>query len=124
MNKLVALRKKQGISQETVADCLGYSLHTIQRWERTLHFPDPGLLGEYLNLLGASIIEKNSIILQAYGCDDFTIDDLVYEVNKQYKNYDKCLVGDIHTLTQRADKAEKVLKQISDKLDKIAEDGN
>ena len=32
-NRLKALRKKSGLTQEQLADCTGYSLMTIRRWE-------------------------------------------------------------------------------------------
>ena len=50
-SNLSALRKKAGVSQETLADQLGVSRQAVSNWERNLSEPDIGTINQISELL-------------------------------------------------------------------------
>ncbi len=54
-NKLIEFRKKNGMSQENVAEKLGISRQAISRWERAESAPDINNLAELSKLYGISV---------------------------------------------------------------------
>lgn len=54
-NKLIALRKKKGMSQENVAEKLGISRQAISRWERAESAPDIDNLAKLSKLYEVSL---------------------------------------------------------------------
>ncbi len=53
-NKLLSLRKKEGLSQEEVADKLGVSRQTVSKWETNQSMPDFDKIMPLCNLYGIS----------------------------------------------------------------------
>lgn len=53
--KLYNLRRKQGLSQETLAEKLDCSRQVISKWENGTTSPDAGMLKKYSELFGVSI---------------------------------------------------------------------
>ena len=44
--KLTRLRKREGISQEALAEALGVTFAAVSKWERGVATPDLGLMAE------------------------------------------------------------------------------
>ena len=61
--KLYNLRRKQGLSQEELAEKLNCSRQAISKWENAASTPDAGMLEKYSELFGVSIdyLIKDSI---------------------------------------------------------------
>ena len=56
-NRLVQLRREQGLSQEELASKLGVSRQAVSKWERDLSCPDVSSLPRLAEILEVSIDE-------------------------------------------------------------------
>ena len=56
-DKITALRKKNGWSQEELAEKMSVSRQAVSKWERELCYPDIFLLPAISDLIGISIDE-------------------------------------------------------------------
>jgi transcriptional regulator with XRE-family HTH domain len=54
-NRLAALRKKNGWTQEELAKKLNVSAQAVSKWEKDVSFPDVGLLGSIASTFETSI---------------------------------------------------------------------
>ena len=54
-NKIRALRKKKGITQEQLASALNMSPQAISKWERELCYPDITILPDLAETLGCTV---------------------------------------------------------------------
>ena len=79
-DKLLALRRRQGMSQQEVADAIGVTRQTISNWE----------LGQ-----GAPALDKAAELARLYGVtlDDFVNDDIDIMVPERHKH-----ARDLHVL--------------------------
>ncbi len=74
--KLYSLRRKQGLSQEVLAEKLDCSRQVISKWENGTTTPDAEMLQKYSELFGVSIdylvkedIEKPTSVQQTWKND-------------------------------------------------------
>ena len=74
-NRLVELRKKNGLSQEELAEKLGLSRQAVSKWERAEASPDTDNLICLAKLYGVSLDE----LLRT----DQPLDDIVHEVKEK-----------------------------------------
>lgn len=56
-NKIKALRKKQGITQEQLAERIGVSFQAVSKWENRIAFPDITLVPVIAQYFGVSTDE-------------------------------------------------------------------
>ena len=76
-NRLVELRKKNGLSQEQLAEQLGLSRQAVSKWERAEASPDTDNLICLAKIYGISLDELLA--------DDESIDDIRRNVKEQQK---------------------------------------
>lgn len=60
MNSLLNLRKKAGLSQQYIADCLGISQGAVSQWEKGLSLPSADklpVLAKILNCTADELLE-------------------------------------------------------------------
>ncbi len=81
-NKLFELRKKAGLSQESLAERLGVSRQAVSKWECGESLPDTDNLITIARLYGVSLdelvgnaIEKQTVVLNCEGADTDAEDD-------------------------------------------------
>lgn len=70
--RLAAMRREQGYSQEELAEQLGLSRQAVSKWERAESSPDTGNLIALAKLYGVSIDDLLCI-------DDDVVDDVLFE---------------------------------------------
>lgn len=108
-NKLVELRKKNGLSQEELASRLGLSRQAISKWERAEASPDTDNLIQLARLYGVSL---DALLLDG----DLEPDSLCREAPTVRESP---TAGEIKTLLQSEDRDELVFV-----FDKNEEDGD
>lgn len=94
-NKLIALRKKKGMSQENVAEKLGLSRQAISRWERAESAPDIDNLAKLSklyeisldDLLNTNMVSEKSNLQEADRNNNINRSD--YAEGKIKNNYEK-----------------------------------
>lgn len=70
--RLAAMRREQGYSQEELAERLGLSRQAVSKWERAESSPDTGNLIALAKLYGVSLDDLLRI-------DDDVVDDVAFE---------------------------------------------
>lgn len=82
-NRLLNLRKKEGLSQEEVADRLGVSRQTVSKWETNQSQPDFDKIIPLCNMYGISadeLLKGEEVNLKKNDVND----DILYHPNQQH----------------------------------------
>ena len=114
MSTIRDLRIKSGLTQAEAAQQMGWSLHTLQAREKSMCFPNPKELSCYINdVLHASKTEQIDVIMEMYGLDDFSLEDMERDSEKLQK---KSLEKKMELIMKTAKNNESMLKQIMEKM--------
>ena len=73
-------RKKQGLTQEQIAECLGVSIPAVSKWEKGCSFPDITLLPGLARLLK---IDLNTLLSFNEDLTDIEIRNISKEVQRK-----------------------------------------
>lgn len=87
-NRLLAYRRREGMSQQQLAEKLGVARSTVARWEKNNNAPSVPEIKKISELLGLSeqeLLSEGDVVGDTVSDLEETISDISYGVNEQRK---------------------------------------
>jgi len=107
--RIIQLRREQGVYQKELADYLQVSVGTVSNYEKSRHFPDPATIckiAEFFGvtcdyLLGRTTFRFNPEVIYQPFTDTYTVSDFVNTMIELSPQNRTALVEYIHLLLLR-----------------------